>query len=74
MYALWQLHRYKEAAEESLAMAEVMKDATAISFKRSANAILAARGPSQYALAMAHFCEPRAGADYTCEFEDTAAW
>jgi hypothetical protein len=72
--ALWQLHRYKEAAEESLSIAEVMQDAAAISFKRSAKSILAARGPSQYALAMAHFCEPRAGADYTCSLTDTAEW
>jgi tetratricopeptide (TPR) repeat protein len=74
VYALWYSHRYKEAAEENLSMAEVMQDATAIAFKRSAKSILATWGPSQYALAMAHFCEPRAGADYTCELNDTASW
>jgi tetratricopeptide (TPR) repeat protein len=72
--ALWQVHRYKEAAEESLSIAEVMQDAAAISFKRSAKSTLASRGPAQYALAMAHFCEPRAGADYTCSMVDTASW
>ncbi len=74
VYALWKSHQYKAAAEENLSMAEVMQDATAISFKRSAKSILTAKGPAQYALAMAHFCEPRAGADYTCELEDTAIW
>jgi hypothetical protein len=55
-------------------MAEAMQDPAAISFKRSAKSILAAKGPAPYALAMARFCEPRAGADYTCELEDTAIW
>jgi TolB-like protein len=74
VYALWISHQYKAAAEENLAMAEAMQDVTAISFKRSAKSILAAKGPAQFALAQAHFCEPRAGADYTCELEDTASW
>jgi TolB-like protein len=74
VYALWYSHRYEAAAEENLSMAEVMQDANAISFKRSAKSILAARGAAQYALAQAHYCEPRAGADYTCELEDTASW
>jgi tetratricopeptide (TPR) repeat protein len=74
VYALWKSHQYKAAAEENLSMAEAMQDPAAISFKRSAKSILAAKGPAPYALAMARFCEPRAGADYTCELEDTAIW
>jgi tetratricopeptide (TPR) repeat protein len=74
VYALWYGHRYEAAAEENLSMAEIVQDANAISFKRSAKSILAARGATQYALAVAHYCEPRAGADYTCELEDTASW
>ena len=74
VYALWKSHQYRAAAEENLSMAEAMQDPPAISFKRSAKSILAAKGPAQYALAMAHYCEPRAGADYTCELEDTAIW
>jgi TolB-like protein len=74
VHALWQMHRYKEAAEEGLSIAEVMQDAAAISFHRSAISILAARGPSQYALAMARFCEPRVGANYTCAAPDNASW
>jgi len=74
VYALWISHQYRAAAEENLSMAEVMQDEAAISFKRSAISILAAKGPAQYALAMARYCEPRAGADYTCEREDTAIW
>jgi TolB-like protein len=74
VYALFSNHQYKAAADENLSMAEVMQDPAAISFKRSAKSILAAKGPAPYALAMAHFCEPRAGADYTCEQEDTAIW
>jgi serine/threonine-protein kinase len=74
VYALWFSHRYEAAAEENLSMAAVMQDAAAISFKRSAKSILATRGAAQYALAMAHYCEPRAGADYTCELVDSATW
>jgi TolB-like protein len=74
VYALWTIHQYKAAAEENLSMAEVMHNTSAISFERFAKSILAARGPAQYALARARFCEPRIGADWACEPEDTASW
>jgi len=74
VYILWHSHRYDAAAEANLSMAEVMQDATAISFNHSARSILAAKGAAQYALALAHYCEPRAGTDYSCALEDAAGW
>jgi tetratricopeptide (TPR) repeat protein len=74
VWLLWYSHRYVAAAEENLSMAEVMQDATAISFQRSARSILTAKGAAGYALEQAHYCEARAGADYTCALEDAAAW
>ena len=74
VWLLWYSHRYDAAAEENLSMAEVMQDATAISFQRSARSILAAKGAAEYALDQAHYCEARAGADYSCALEDAAAW
>jgi hypothetical protein len=74
VWLLWYSHRYDAAAEENLSMAEVMQDATAISFQRSERSILAAKGAAQYAVDQAHYCEARAGADYSCALEDAAAW
>jgi DNA-binding winged helix-turn-helix (wHTH) protein/TolB-like protein len=74
VFAFWRAHRYEEAADENLQMAEITRDETAIQFQRSAKSILATKGPAQYALAQARYCEPRDGMDYACDAGTTAEW
>jgi DNA-binding winged helix-turn-helix (wHTH) protein/TolB-like protein len=74
VWALWNAHRYKEAADENLEEAGVTHDETAIRFQQSARSILSTKGPAQYALAQARYCEPRVGADFSCEGRVIADW
>jgi DNA-binding winged helix-turn-helix (wHTH) protein/TolB-like protein len=74
VWALWNAHRYEEAADENLEEAEVTHDEAAIRFQQSAKAILATKGPAQYALAQARYCEPRVGEDFSCEGKVIADW
>jgi len=74
VWALWETHRYKESADEELAAAELTKDEAAIRFQQSARSILSARGPAQYALAEARYCESQMGGANACGIETTAEW